>query len=174
MRGGWLGALLETDARWSTRLHIHEQVGLLRRTAVLLAHSGDSWFWLPGLALIWLLGTPRWQAWAGKLIVTIMLTALLVMALKFSIRRRRPEAPWGGIYRATDPHSFPSGHAARVILIAILTLAWGPPWLALALLVWAPLVAWARVAMGLHYLSDVFVGGLLGGLMAAVRLLFMP
>jgi undecaprenyl-diphosphatase len=169
-----LRKMREEDARWSRWLHIGEEPGPLRSAAILLAHSGDSWFWFLGLALVWALGRGRWQAWAAKMIVVIVLTAALVMALKFSIRRRRPEGTWGDIYRATDPHSFPSGHAARAALIAILSLAWAPPWLALPLLVWAPLVAWARVAMGLHYLSDVLVGGLLGGLMAAVRLLSMP
>jgi undecaprenyl-diphosphatase len=166
--------MLEMDVQWSNRLHIGEKPILLRRAAILLAHSGDSWFWFPGLGLVWWFGAPRWQAWSGGIIVAIFVTAVLVMALKFSIRRRRPEGPWGSIYRATDPHSFPSGHAARVILIAILTLAWGPRWLALILMLWAPLVAWARVAMGLHYLSDVLAGGLLGGLVAAVRLLLVP
>jgi len=38
----------------------------------------------------------------------------------------------------------------------------GPWWLAVALTVWAPLVALARVAMGVHYFSDVVAGGFLG------------
>lgn len=160
----------EEDARWSSRLHIDAQPGPLRRAAILLAHSGDSWFWFLGLGLVWGFGEGPWQPWAARLIVVIFLTAVLVMVLKFSIRRRRPEGTWGGIYRVTDPHSFPSGHAARVALIAILSLAWTPPWLALVLLVWAPLVAWARVAMGLHYLSDVIVGALIGAIMAGARL----
>jgi undecaprenyl-diphosphatase len=92
----------------------------------------------------------------------IIVLALIVTALKFSIRRRRPEGEWGAIYRSTDPHSFPSGHAARAALLAILSLAWGPSWLGAMLLIWAPFVLLARVAMGLHYLSDVIVGATLG------------
>ena len=56
------------------------------------------------------------RAWVGML-------AALVLVLKFLIRRRRPEGEWGGIYRQTDPHSFPSGHAARSVLIAVLAVA---------------------------------------------------
>jgi undecaprenyl-diphosphatase len=73
------------------------------------------------------------------------------------------------MYRATDPHSFPSGHAARVVLIAVLAIGLGPGWLAVLLCIWAPLVALARVAMGLHYLSDILAGaglGLVAGLIA--------
>ena len=84
----------------------------------------------------------------------IVVTAVLVMTLKLLFRRRRPEGRWGGIYRNTDPHSFPSGHAARAALMAALIIAWGPAWLVPIALVWAPLVALARVAMGVHYLSD--------------------
>jgi len=38
----------------------------------------------------------------------------------------------------------------------------GPPWLTAILIIWAPLVALGRVAMGVHYFSDVFVGALFG------------
>ncbi|HNO93257.1 MAG TPA: phosphatase PAP2 family protein, partial [Anaerolineales bacterium] len=86
--------------------------------------------------------------------------------------RKRPEGEWGGIYRNTDPHSFPSGHAARAFLIAVLASALAPPWLAIALWVWAPLVALARVAMGVHYLSDIIAGAILGIIVALIGLQF--
>lgn len=157
-----LRALLEADARWSRRLLVAEAPGPRRTLAALLAHSGDSWFWGLGLGATWFLGDSAWKAWALRMLVAIVLTALVVMALKFTFRRRRPEGEWGAIYRLTDPHSFPSGHAARAFLLATLTLAWGPGWLAALLLPWAPLVALARVAMGVHYLSDVVAGAALG------------
>jgi membrane-associated phospholipid phosphatase len=47
-------------------------------------------------------------------------------------------------------------------LLAALAVAFGPTWFAVVLVIWAPLVALARVAMGVHYFSDVFVGGLFG------------
>jgi undecaprenyl-diphosphatase len=92
------------------------------------------------------------------------------MAVKFLVRRRRPEGEWGGIYRNTDPHSFPSGHAARAFLIAVVGAALGPAWLGILLWVWAPLVALARVAMGVHYLSDVVAGALFGVIVALIGL----
>jgi undecaprenyl-diphosphatase len=57
-----------------------------------------------------------------------------------------------------------------VILIAVLAAGMGPGWLALILWVWAPLVALARVAMGVHYLSDILAGGVLGGIAGIVAL----
>jgi undecaprenyl-diphosphatase len=70
----------------------------------------------------------------------------------------------GKIYRKTDPHSFPSGHAARAVMLATIMLGLGPIWLGILLVIWAILVVLARVLMGVHYLSDVLAGALLGGI----------
>jgi len=156
------------DARWSGRLCIVDQPGRLRTLAAILAHTGDSWFWILGVALTRWGGETQWKAWALRLLGMILALGLLVMIIKFTFRRQRPEGEWGVIYRSTDPHSFPSGHAARAALLAILTITWGPPWLGVLLVLWTPLVSLARVAMGLHYLSDILVGiflGLIAGLL---------
>lgn len=154
--------LLDLDARLSAQMRVAERPGLLRNVAAVLAHSGNSWFWWAGLALLWWRGNPFWRPWALTVLLSIIGLAVIVLAIKFTIRRRRPEGEWGAIYRSTDPHSFPSGHAARTILIAVLAIGMGPAWLAILLCIWAPLVALARVAMGVHYLSDVAAGAMLG------------
>jgi len=150
--------LLELDARLSAQMRVAERPGLLRTMAAILAHSGDSWFWWAGLALLWWRGNSFWRPWALTVLLSIIALAVIVLAIKFSIRRRRPEGEWGAIYRNTDPHSFPSGHAARATLIAVLC-------------VWMPLVSLARVAMGVHYLSDVAAGVVLGAVAGGIVLL---
>ena len=166
-----LKKFLELDARLSARLRVAERPGLLRDVAAVLAHSGDSWFWWAGLALLWWRGDAFWHPWALVVFLSIVALAVVVLAIKFTIRRRRPEGEWGAIYRSTDPHSFPSGHAARVILIGVLAIGLGPGWLAIILCIWAPLVALSRVAMGLHYLSDVAAGAVLGAIAGGIVLL---
>jgi undecaprenyl-diphosphatase len=156
--------LLALDARWSARLRVAERPGTLRTLAVILAHSGDSWFWGAGLALLWLLGPTDWRPRAVTLVLSIAILAGMVFAIKLLVRRQRPAGEWGEIYRSTDPHSFPSGHAARAVMLAIVLWALGPAWLAWIVLLWAPLVALARVAMGVHYLSDIAAGLILGAL----------
>ncbi|MDX9990607.1 MAG: phosphatase PAP2 family protein [Anaerolineales bacterium] len=160
--------LLERDRDWSYGLRVAEKPGTRRTLAMLFAHSGDSWFWGLGLLLLWLSGNSFWKQWALYQLFWISSLAVLVIVLKFSIRRRRPEGEWGAIYRNTDPHSFPSGHAARAFLIAALASWLGPFPLALALWIWAPLVSLARVAMGVHYVSDVLAGALVGLIVAAL------
>lgn len=165
-----LNKILELDARLSAGMRVAERPGLLRNMAAFLAHSGDSWFWWAGLALLWWLGNAFWRPWALTVLLSIIALAVIVLAIKFIIRRQRPEGEWGAIYRSTDPHSFPSGHAARVILILVLTIGLGPGWLVAILCIWAPMVALARVAMGLHYLSDIVAGAVLGVLAGLISL----
>jgi undecaprenyl-diphosphatase len=165
--------LLELDARLTGQLRIAEKPGILRTLAAVLAHSGDSWFWLLGLGLLWWLGGAYWRPRALALVVGVLLTAVVVFLIKFTVRRKRPEGEWGSIYRSTDPHSFPSGHAARSLMLAVVALGIGPVWLGLLLLIWAPLVSLARVAMGLHYLSDVLAGMLVGLVIGAVTLVII-
>ena len=157
-----LTRLLRADARGSQALRRAEQPGLLRTLATLFAHSGDSWFWAAGLALVLWRGDAAWRLWAGHIFLAIASLAVIVLILKLLVRRRRPAGEWGAIYRNTDPHSFPSGHAARAALLAVLLCAWGPSWAAPLAVAWAPLVSLARVALGVHYLSDVVAGGILG------------
>jgi undecaprenyl-diphosphatase len=161
------------DERISQQMRIAERPGPLRTLAAVLAHSGDSWFWLAGLGLVWWLGSDYWKERAVILIVSILLTALIVFVVKFTVRRKRPEGEWGKFYRSTDPHSFPSGHAVRAVMLAVIMLGIGPLWLGLLLLIWAPLVGLARVAMGVHYLSDVLAGMILGLLIGIAVLLII-
>ncbi|MGD8457779.1 MAG: phosphatase PAP2 family protein [Anaerolineales bacterium] len=157
-----LKRLLEIDADLSARLRAAEEPGLLRNVAILFGHSGDSWFWLVGLLVLWMVGDAYWKGRALVMMGAILALATIVMILKFTIRRKRPEGELGQIYRKTDPHSFPSGHAARALMLGVLALILGPPWFGIVLIVWGPLVGLARVAMGVHYVSDVAVGWVIG------------
>ena len=165
-----LRSVLELDARLSNAMRVAEKPGALRSIAAFFAHSGDSWFWAVALISMWASGDSFWKKWAVVQFISICVMIVVVMSIKFSVRRRRPEGEWGGIYRNTDPHSFPSGHAARSFLIAAVATGLGPAGLAIILWIWAPLVALARVAMGVHYVSDVVAGAVFGIIVAWIGL----
>lgn len=167
-------SLLELDAQLSGQLRVAEKPGALRSIAVFFAHSGNSWFWAAALILCWFFSASSWKQWEVVEFFGILELAGVVMALKFTIRRERPVGEWGGIYRNTDPHSFPSGHAARAFLIAVVATALAPVWLIILLWIWAPLVSLARVAMGVHYLSDVVAGAIFGIIVGAIGLQIYP
>ena len=168
-----MNSLAVVDVRCSARLRLGEKPRWLRWSAMILAHSADSWFWLLGLAILWLWGPASWrwveQVWFAGIVVT----AALVFLCKRLFRRQRPPGEWGKIYRATDPHSFPSGHASRAAMLAVSAFGLGMGGIAVFLLVWMPLVGLARVAMGVHYLSDILAGAALGALVGVLVLLIV-
>ena len=170
----WIKQVLKIDAQLSRALFVPPERAALSLILKIFAHSGDSWFWLAGLFIVWLFSRGEWRAKAIFLGVGMVIMAAAVILLKFSIRRPRPEGEWGSIYRITDPHSFPSGHAARSAALAVMGLAIGPGWFGLILSIWAPWVGLSRVALGVHYLSDVLAGWLVGALMGLVALALRP
>ncbi|NPV56776.1 MAG: phosphatase PAP2 family protein [Anaerolineae bacterium] len=154
--------ILRKDAQWTDRLRLDPSQKLWWRLAAFLAHSGDSWFWMIALGIIWLFTRDDWHNRAAMIGFGIVVLALSVFGIKLLFKRRRPDGEWGAIYRNTDPHSFPSGHAARAALLLVMAYGLGPPWFAGLMLVWSPLIAISRVLTGVHYLSDIIAGMLLG------------
>ncbi|HSV85521.1 MAG TPA: phosphatase PAP2 family protein [Levilinea sp.] len=169
----WTG-ISEKDARYSQRMRLDPDHKGWWHLANFFARSGDSWFWMLGLVMVWLFAGPDWRYRSVFMVFCMALLAVIVIAIKFKVRRRRPEGEWGAIYRNADPHSFPSGHAARAFLLAVLALALCPLWWAWVLALWAPLVCAARVAMGVHYISDMLAGMLTGIVVALALLQLQP
>jgi len=127
-----------------------------------IAHSADSVVVVPCLfALWWLHGFSR-QSITIPIAAGFALSVVVTSIVKFAVRRRRPAGDWGAIYRKTDPHSFPSGHASRTITMTIVVIAGQLPLIGAALLLWSLLVGMSRIILGVHYLYDVLAGYLLG------------
>ncbi len=126
------------------------------------AHSGDSAVLVPVLALLWWTDRFSRQSIVVPLAIGYMVSVLLTALLKYSVRRRRPKGEWGALYRRTDPHSFPSGHASRTAALAVVALACDAILGGILLLAWALAVGFARIALGVHFVLDVLAGYLLG------------
>ena len=98
---------------------------------------------------------------------------LVYKALKNRLVRERPYITHGDIICGTAPldrYSFPSGHTLHAISLTVLYGAYEP----LMLFVMAPfaaLVSASRMILGLHYPSDVLVGGTIGAAIATLSLL---
>jgi undecaprenyl-diphosphatase len=159
------------DVLYSDRLRFIEHGGLLRRFAIIMAHSADPWTSLIALFLLFSFGDAFWKVRALVMITGTLLTAGVVFVIKYTVRRSRPQGEWGRIYRVTNPHSFPSGHAARCFMLAVVGFALGPFWFGLLLFIWGFLVSMARVGMGVHYLSDIIVGSVIGLFMGWVTMI---
>lgn len=157
-----LDRLRRLDARGTARLRALASGRAARAALSVAAHSGDSIVLVPVLALLWWLEGFS----AGSIVVSLaggfLLSVVLTTLVKYAVRRRRPAGDWGALYRKTDPHSFPSGHASRTVTLTVIVLARGLVLPGLLLALWSLLVGFARVALGVHYLLDVTAGYLLG------------
>ena len=59
-------------------------------------------------------------------------------------------------------------------MLAVIAITLGPLWLGILLVAWGILVGLARVWMGVHYLSDVIAGILLGCITGVLVLYLSP
>jgi undecaprenyl-diphosphatase len=129
----------------------------------------DRWLW-PALALV--LGAAGHAGHEALLAgaAAALVANVLLVTLKRRVRRRRPcdEAPHPLFRDLTppDPFSFPSGHSMNAFAVCTV-LALQFPVAAPALALLAGSIAASRVVLGMHYVSDVIVGSLLGAALGA-------
>jgi undecaprenyl-diphosphatase len=65
------------------------------------------------------------------------------------------------MFKASDQFSFPSGHTSTAFMVAAITRYFMPV-LLLPLLMWAALVGFSRVVLGVHFPTDTLVRMVLG------------
>ena len=88
----------------------------------------------------------------------------LYLILKNSIKRNRPTdklSNYTALITPSDKFSFPSGHTAAAFLFALLISNFYPPYTT-GVFIWASLVGFSRVLLGVHFPGDIAAGALLG------------
>lgn len=181
VKSGW-PPLYRLDQAAAERLH---QAALGHPGWVRVLHVLTDFVWDPvtmrllvALLALWLLTRRAWRlaAWAS---VTAVAGALTGVSVKSVVERARPHLPEPVAH--APGFAFPSGHAmtavtsCAVLLLVLLPLvprAWRPlPW-ALAVISVVG-VGFTRVALGVHWVSDVVGGWLLGlAVVTATTLVF--
>ncbi len=144
----------------------------LRRVLVAASRAGDGIAWyvlIIGLPLLY--GRTALRP-AVAMALTGLAGVVIYRWLKRTFVRERPFITYSAIDCAMAPldrYSFPSGHTLHAVSFTWQAAAhFGE--LAWILVPFACLVAASRVVLGLHYLSDVLAGALLGALLAQVGL----
>ena len=117
----------------------------------------------------WLRGNKKWTRVFLAMLVACALAGAVARVIKITTGRARPsvrtEIVWNGPRLSEKYHAFPSGHtAASTAFFAVLCFAsWriGLPCLLIPLL-----IAFSRMYVAAHYLSDVVFAAMLGILCA--------
>ena len=170
-----LNFIKHRDHALMLRIHHWEAPDWLRLVMVAATRAGDGWLWY-GLGLMILIAGDQERVaavFAGTASTSI---GLIIYAItKKATRRTRPclvePNRWAHIL-PPDQYSFPSGHTIAAFAITLSVGVFYPA-LFMPLLLAAMLIATSRVLLGMHYLSDVIAGMLLGGALGhlAYRLL---
>jgi membrane-associated phospholipid phosphatase len=160
------------DAAWESVMRSHLW-GPAVVVAGLLATLGNSAMAAATTAVvaILLIVIVRRRRTAVALVVSVALGALASTSFKLIAERPRP----GDGLATLSSFSFPSGHTTWAAAFAV-SLAFGLPrlWTWLVAGAWIAFMAWSRTYLGVHWLSDVAGGAVLGsGIALLVELLLV-
>src|SRR5579864_1059609 len=128
------------------------------------SRAGDGWlWWCCGLAVLASNDVHRDHALAAAALA--VLTGIFTFKiLKRAVGRKRPctiePHCWASVL-PPDQFSFPSGHSITAFAVALSLGSFYPPALPV-LLFCAGSVAISRVFLGMHFLSDVAIGSVMG------------
>ena len=167
-----LGAYLAWEALVTERCNRVHRVPCLRSTFALASRLGDGVGWYV-LALL-MLAVHGGSAIEPMLVMLFSggIGVLVYLTIKRGTARLRPLHRNERIEVSVAPldqYSCPSGHTLHATNFGIQLLAF-EPLLAPLVVPFALLVATSRMVLGLHYLSDVLVGAVIGTAIATVSL----
>jgi undecaprenyl-diphosphatase len=169
------GYINERDQALMHRIHHWQAPDWIRLVMLYATRAGDGWLWyVLGISLLTFGDESRFAAvMSGTASCGAGLG--LYSLLKNATRRKRPclvePNPWAHIL-PPDQYSFPSGHTIAAFSIAT-SVGLSYPLLMPVLLWCGFLIATSRIMLGMHFLSDVVVGALIGTSLGYVAFLFV-
>ncbi len=159
-----LSMITERDHRLMRRVHRWRAPRWVRIVMLVATRAGDGWFWgALGFGMMLFGDTRRFAATAAGCLASGMGIGIY-MVLKRVTGRKRPclveSHNWAHIL-PPDQYSFPSGHTITAFAI---TASVGHFYSTLfcVLLPCAVLIAISRIVLGMHFLSDVLAGAVIG------------
>jgi undecaprenyl-diphosphatase len=158
------------DHRLMHRVHRWRAPRWIRLWMICATRGGDGWLWYITLAAILLGGGPQRYRAAASAAIAAGIGIILFLGLKRLTGRKRPchlmPHCWANLL-PPDQFSFPSGHTIAAFAVATPVSLFYPD-LALGMLFAAGSVAASRVLLGMHFLSDVIAGAVLGAALGYV------
>jgi undecaprenyl-diphosphatase len=139
-----------------------------------ISRIGDGLFWYSLMLALPLLYGWEGMTATGAMAIVGLLNLWIYRKCKGAISRERPFISLAPINLAgvpLDRFSFPSGHTQHAVGFSITAVAFFPQ-MAPVLYPVAFLIALSRPLLGLHYPSDVLIGGMLGYTISQIVLAF--
>jgi undecaprenyl-diphosphatase len=173
-----IGFGTRTDYRLMRQVNQWPAPRWLRVWMIAATRCGDGWLWYATGAVLALFGGHERFPAILTAVVSVGLGILLFRKLKKTIGRKRPcslEPHCWATLLPPDQFSFPSGHTITAFAVTLSVGAFYPVMLP-GLLFCAASVAASRILLGMHFLTDVLAGAVIGssiGMLtaaAAVRL----
>jgi undecaprenyl-diphosphatase len=152
------------DHRLMRRVHRWRAPRWFRILMITMTRGGDGWLWYGIGAILAVFGGEERFLAIGAGTAASVLGIFIFRALKHSSRRKRPceiEPHCWATLLPPDKYSFPSGHTITAFAVAM-ALGMFYPQLMVALLTAAVLIAASRIILGMHFLSDVLAGCVIG------------
>lgn len=168
-----LGYIAQRDLRIMRRLHRWRAPRPIRVSMLLMSRLGNGWVWYSlGIIILLCGGQDRYRAFFASAVAALV-CILLFQCVKPLSRRRRPceiEPHCWAVLAPPDRFSFPSGHAMTSFAIAV-TVGGFYPQCQPCLLAIAALIAVSRIIVGMHFLTDIIVGAMIGAFIGYVSVL---
>src|SRR5262244_3892997 len=159
------GRIERRDHRVMRRMNRWRAPRWIRYWMIAATRAGDGWLWYGLGAMLLIFGGAQRYAAVASAGSAAIAGIFVFKALKRLSQRPRPcqyePHCWSKVL-PPDKFSFPSGHTMTAFSIA-LVLTYFYPHLEFALIFLALSIALSRVVLGMHFLSDVLAGIILGG-----------
>jgi undecaprenyl-diphosphatase len=152
------------DHRLMRRVHRWRAPKWIRVWMIVATRCGDGWLWYLLGAILLLFGGPQRFLAVGSAATAVGVGIVLFKLLKNTSHRARPchlEAHCWCTILPPDRFSFPSGHSITAFAIAICIGLFYPQLQDLLLFI-AVCIAASRIILGMHFLSDVVAGSIIG------------
>ena len=158
------GFIEKRDHRLMRRMNRWRAPRWIRFWMITATRMGDGWLWYSLGAILLAVGGSRGYEAVGAAGCAAIVGIFVFKALKKLSRRQRPcqlePHCWSKVL-PPDQFSFPSGHTMTAFSIA-LVVSFFYPGLEGPLYFLAASIAVSRVVLGMHFLSDVLAGAVLG------------
>jgi len=167
-----IAAINILDLRLCMAANRHCRLQPVQKFFTVVSRLGDGLFWYAWMIVLPLVYGAFGARIVGQMAVSGLIGLFFYRSVKAVTHRVRPFVASRDIFRGAAPldkFSFPSGHTLHAVCFTTILVTYYPltAWI---LVPFAGLVALSRPVLGLHYPTDVLMGGVCGFVLARLTM----